>query len=211
MEVESDAEAARSKLPRELALKAAIRRARIENAEQSESLDILHGAEIVRLEILRDRLAPLLAEIPPDVDLFDVSLASSSHPRLFIDMIAFVEMGHDKRSYRFIQDTRRGRIKLAESERIDVIVQAVTDYIARRLVEREKVLAADTPIASWPASPQPEPPGAEIPKKRQQAQGFRHLLAFLIELLGSMMLFILVVAGCYLLLGWLIAIPPHAH
>ena len=36
-------------------------------------------------------------------------------PRLWIDVIAHVEMGRDKRQYRFVQDTRYGRAVLAES------------------------------------------------------------------------------------------------
>ena len=40
------------------------------------------------------------------------------------------------------QDTRHGRITLCESEQIDKMVEAVTNYIAQRLIEREQVLAA---------------------------------------------------------------------
>lgn len=59
-------------------------------------------------------------------------------------MISFVEMGHDRRTYRFFQDTRYGRVLIAESANVDRIVAAMTNYIARRLVERERALAADT-------------------------------------------------------------------
>jgi CRP-like cAMP-binding protein len=53
-------------------------------------------------------------------------------------------MGRDKRQYRFLQDTRYGRTVLAESYDVPEIVQAVTRYVARRLVERERALADDT-------------------------------------------------------------------
>jgi hypothetical protein len=72
-------------------------------------------------------------------------------PRLFIDMIAFVEMGHDRRLYRFVQDTRQGRVVLAESERLDVMSEAVTSYIARRLIEREKALTCGADPVLRPA------------------------------------------------------------
>jgi hypothetical protein len=55
-------------------------------------------------------------------------------------------MGRDKRIYRLVQDTRFGRIVLAESHDVPVIVDAVTDYVARRMIEREHALVA-TPMA----------------------------------------------------------------
>ena len=58
-------------------------------------------------------------------------------------MIAFIEMGRDRRTYRFFQDTLHGRVLIAESPQIDTIVAAVTNYVARRLVERERALAAE--------------------------------------------------------------------
>jgi uncharacterized membrane protein YoaK (UPF0700 family) len=45
--------------------------------------------------------------------------------------------------YRFLHDTRIGRHVLAESHEIPEIVQAVTTYVARRLVERQRALDED--------------------------------------------------------------------
>ena len=58
-------------------------------------------------------------------------------------MISFVDLGHDRRTYRFFQDTRHGRVLIAESANVDRVVAAVTNYIARRLIEREQALASD--------------------------------------------------------------------
>jgi hypothetical protein len=52
-------------------------------------------------------------------------------------------MARDKRRYRFVQDTRFGRKVLAESNDIDEIVEAVTHYVAARIIERERALAED--------------------------------------------------------------------
>jgi hypothetical protein len=52
-------------------------------------------------------------------------------------------MGRDKRIYRFLHDTRLGRRVLAESHDIPDIVQAVTTYVARRLIERQRALEGD--------------------------------------------------------------------
>jgi hypothetical protein len=124
-------------------LASALRRARIENADHSAALADLRAAEIVRLEILSDALAPVLTQVPADCDIFDVAISPGERPRLFIDQIGFVEMDRDRRTYRFLQDTRHGRITLRESADIDDMVDAATDYIAHRLIEREKALAVD--------------------------------------------------------------------
>ena len=75
-------------------------------------------------------------------------IAEGDTPRLWVDMIAHVAMGRDKRVYRFVQDTRYGRRVIAESAEVDEMARAVTQYIARRLVERERVVAGDTELAA---------------------------------------------------------------
>jgi len=127
-------------------LKAAVREARIEAAERSGVVVDLRDAELARLELLNDALDPLFRDIPNDVDLFDRGVSQGDVPRLWVDVIAHVEMGRDKRQYRFVQDTRYGRAVLAESHEIPEIVRAITRYVARRLVERDRALADDTPF-----------------------------------------------------------------
>ncbi|RXF73511.1 hypothetical protein [Hansschlegelia zhihuaiae] len=124
-------------------LREALRRARIEAAEQTDVVIDLRQAEIARLEMLRDELAPVFAEVPAEVDLFDVGLAPGDRPRLFVDMVSFVEMSRDRRMYRFMRDGRHGRVCAAESEKTAAIVEAITSYVARRLIERERLLADD--------------------------------------------------------------------
>ena len=122
-------------------LKEALRRARIDAAERTGVVVDLHDAEVARLELLNEALDPLFAEIPAEVDLFDRGISRGETPRLWIDAIAHVAMGRDKRIYRFLQDTRYGRKVLAESVSIPEIAEAVTKYVAQRLIERERALA----------------------------------------------------------------------
>ena len=103
----------------------------------------LRDAELARLELLNEALDPLFAEIPPEVDLFDRGISRGDTPRLWINSVAHVAMGRDKRTYRFLHDTRIGRRVLAESHDIPDIVRAVTDYIARRLIERQRAFDED--------------------------------------------------------------------
>src|SRR5580765_3787799 len=93
-----------------------------------------------RLEVVNEALDPLFAQIPEKVDLFDRGFSQGETPRLWSDVVAHVLMGRDKRIYRFVQDTRFGRIVLSESHEVAVIVRAVTDYVARRMVERERAM-----------------------------------------------------------------------
>ena len=139
---------------RPVRLRDALRRARIEAADRTGVVVDLRDAEVARLEILNDALDALFAEIPDSVDLFDRGISQGETPRLWIDVVAHVVMGRDKRIYRFVQDTRFGRIVLAESHDVPVIVNAVTDYVARRMVERERALVA-TPAAVPQAAEKP--------------------------------------------------------
>jgi hypothetical protein len=124
-------------------LKDAVREARIEAAERSAVIVDLRDAELARLELLNEALEPVFKDIPADVELFDRGVSRGDVPRLWVDVIAHVAMGHDKRQYRFLQDTRYGRAVLAESYEVAEIRQAVTRYVARRMVERERALADD--------------------------------------------------------------------
>ena len=112
----------------------ALRQARIDTAERTGVVVDLRDAEVARLEILNEALNPIFAEIPGEIDIFDRGISRGDTPRLWIDMIAFVTMGRDKRTFRFVQDTRFGRKILAESPEVSEMVAAVTRYVARRLV-----------------------------------------------------------------------------
>jgi hypothetical protein len=124
-------------------LAAAVRQARVENAERGEAIAELREIEMGRLALLESALKPVVAQAPPGVDMFDLALARGDHPRLFVDMIGFIDMAHDRRTYRFHQDTRNGRVLIAESQSVDAIAAAVANYVARRLIERERALASD--------------------------------------------------------------------
>jgi hypothetical protein len=126
-------------------LKDALRKARVDQAERSGVVVDLHDAEVARLEVLNEALDPVFEEVPANVDLFDRGISRGETPRLWIDAIAHIGMGRDKRIYRFVQDTRYGRKVLAESVNVGEMVDAVTKYLAQRLIERERALADASP------------------------------------------------------------------
>jgi hypothetical protein len=130
---------------RPIRLRDALRQARIESADRTGVVVDLRDAEVARLDILNEALDPLFAQVPEQIDLFDRGISQGETPRLWIDAVTHVMMGRDKRIYRFVQDTSFGRIVIAESHEVAAVVQAVTDYVARRMIERERALVA-TPM-----------------------------------------------------------------
>ncbi len=172
--------------PRPRSLKEAVHKARIEEAERADVIVHLHAAEAARLELLREALAPVFAEIPEDAMQFEPVLQKGDPPRLWIDMVAYVVMGRDRQTYRFVQDTRLGRKILLESADVDATADCVTAYLAKRLVEREKALAADEVMLPQPRPMQPhqiaDAPAPEPEPEREAKSGGRggKVLAFLV-------------------------------
>jgi hypothetical protein len=160
-------------------LKQAVHQARIEAAERTSVVVDLRDAEAARLELLNEALDALFANIPPEVELFDRGLSRGDTPRLWIDPVAHVAMGRDKRTYRFLYDTRIGRRVLAESHEIAEIVRAVTDYVARRLVERERGLAEDSEFLA-----RVDKRGAQRARRRRRRRGF---IAFALGFLAGLL------------------------
>jgi hypothetical protein len=136
-------------------LRDALRQARIEAADRTGVVVDLRDAEVARLEILSEALDPLFSEIPDTIDLFDRGISRGDPPRLWVDVVAHIVMGRDKRTYRFVQDTRHGRIVIAESNEVAPIVTAVTDYVARRMIEREHALSVPVEITTMVAPQKP--------------------------------------------------------
>lgn len=177
-------------------LAAALRTARAQDAERTYAINDLRILAMTRLTLLRDALAPVLRQVPDDVDLFDVGLMPGDPPRLFVDMIAFVEIGHD-RHFRLFQNRRHGRVMITEADTVDRAVDAVTAYIARRLIERDKALASDLAAAQpdEPAVPAGKPadrPRFRAPSARWPLSGWYVLgqvFWFTVEVLGLLTLF----------------------
>jgi len=138
-------------------LKEAIREVKNAAADRSDVVVDLRDAERMRLELLATELQPVFADVPHEGELFDLAISSGLQPRLWIDAVAHVAMGRDKRTYRFVRDTRSGRVVLAESADMKPVADQVTRYIAERLVERERLMDGA------PQAGAPEPAEAEAP------------------------------------------------
>jgi hypothetical protein len=110
---------------------------RTAEAERSDVVVELRDAERARLEMLADELKGVFAEVPADDEQFVFSVAPGTPPRLWIDLTSFVIMGRDRRTYRFLKDTRLGRTVIRETPDLDEIADTVTQYVAERIIERE--------------------------------------------------------------------------
>ncbi|QIB32816.1 hypothetical protein [Ancylobacter pratisalsi] len=159
-----------------LSLRDAVRTARLEAAERSGVIVELRDASLARLSMLNELLDPIFAEVPDEhADLFDRGLMPGETPRLFVDMVAHIALGRDRRTYRLLQDTRAGRRVLAESSNPHDIADAVTRYIARRLVAREQAMAASSApeeIAPRPAPHHPVPTAPATSARSGRASAF---------------------------------------
>jgi hypothetical protein len=121
----------------------AIRRVRTAEAERSDVVVELRDAEKARLEMLADELRSVFSEVPSDNDTFLFTVAGGTPPRLWIDMTAFVALGRDRRTYRFLKDTRVGRTVILETADVGDMADCVTNYVAERIIERERALEGD--------------------------------------------------------------------
>jgi hypothetical protein len=109
-------------------------------ADRDDVVVDLREAHRMRLDLLAAELAPVFAEVPTDIDNFDFAVSSGLQPRLWIDAVSHVAMGRDRRTYRFLRDTRVGRVVLAESSEMKVVADQVTRYVAERIVERQRMM-----------------------------------------------------------------------
>jgi hypothetical protein len=121
----------------------ALRRARIADADRTDVVVEIREAERARLDMLADELRGVFSELPPDDEQFVNAVVPGDPPRLWIDATSFVVIGRDRRVYRFLKDTRLGRTVILETASLDDIADAITDYVAERVIERERALEGD--------------------------------------------------------------------
>jgi len=122
-------------------LSAAILEVKTALADRDDVVHEIRDVQRTRLELLVQELQDVIEDAPDD-ETFDFAISSGAQPRLWIDAVAHVSIGRDRRSYRFVRDTRAGRVVLAESGEVKPVADAVTRYVAERIVERRRQLEA---------------------------------------------------------------------
>ncbi|MCX5495219.1 hypothetical protein OSH11_10920 [Kaistia dalseonensis] len=132
----------------------AIRKVRVAESERTDVVVELREAERVRLDMLADELRGVFAEVPEGDEQFVFQVSAGTQPRFWVDMTSFVMMARDRRTYRFLKDTRFGRTVILETANIDDMADCVTQYVAERIIERERALEGDW-LARRIAQPEP--------------------------------------------------------
>lgn len=128
----------------------AVREVKNAMADRDDVVVELREASRMRLELLAQELSTVFEETPKDSEQFDFTISSGLQPRLWIDATAHVAMGRDRRIYRFVRDTRLGRVVLAETAEMKTVAEQVTRYIAERTIERERMIEGDFHPAALP-------------------------------------------------------------
>ncbi|WP_417416390.1 hypothetical protein [Hoeflea sp.] len=138
-----------------------VRDVKIAAADRTDVVVDMRDADRARLELLAEEIRPVLADIDPADDRFDFGLSKGLQPRLWIDAVAHVHMGHDRRVFRFVRDTRLGREILSDTSDMTATADAVSRYIAERVIERERIMAGDFEVLKAGAAAKPVAPVAD--------------------------------------------------
>lgn len=123
-------------------LRAALETARTQQAVRFDAIEEGRVLQVARLQALADNLQPVFDDITDGGDVFMCSVVPGDPPRLWIDMLAYVSLSDDGRTYRLTVNNRAGRQILAESAEIKEISDHVVGYIAHRMIDRERSLAS---------------------------------------------------------------------
>lgn len=122
----------------------ALVQAKMKAVEHDDSVAEMRELGRIRLEMLKQELEEVFAAVPNDDPYWDFAMSYGVEARLWLDATAHIVMARDRRTYRLVRDMRAGRVVLCETPDLPIIEQAVTHYIADRIVERQKLIESDT-------------------------------------------------------------------
>jgi len=126
-----------------LDLSKSLDRMKSKNADRDDVVVELNQSQLSRLELLARDLQPVFEQVPDDNEQFEFALTKGETPRLWIDMSTYVRMGAMRHQYELVKDTRMGRTILAASTDKERMGQLVTDYIADKILERERLIEGE--------------------------------------------------------------------
>ena len=124
-------------------LSKSMERMKSRNADRDDVVVELKQSQLTRLEMLAQDLQPVFDQVPDENDQFEFALTNGETPRLWLDMTTHVRMGAMPQQYELVKDTRMGRTILAASKDRNQMGQVVTDYIADKMLERDRLLEGE--------------------------------------------------------------------
>jgi hypothetical protein len=143
-------------------LSEAIRKARLEEAEDLDRTADLRDSEIARLELLKADLETVFAELPPHDDRFNLALVPSRPARLWIDLFTYAAIDEASGAYLFVRNSEEGRRTLYSSTNVADMADRITRYVAREIVRRERLEAALAEAPRIEPLTTPRPSGINI-------------------------------------------------
>lgn len=147
----SDSPSGRKGPSRDRRLQDALVAARDQQAARFDAIEEVRALEAARLQALCDELAPVFDDIPEGNTLFVCQVVPGDPPRLWIDLLSYVAIDADGRTFRFVMNAREGREVLAETAEISEISAHVIGYIAHRLIDLERAGVAAPKRLARPA------------------------------------------------------------
>ncbi len=123
-------------------LREAIRKARLDEAEQLDHTADRRDGEIARLELLKAELEAVFAEIPANDDRFNLTLVPSRPARLWIDLFTYAAVDDASGVYLFVRNSENGRRTLFSSANVADMADRITRYMAREIMRRERLEGA---------------------------------------------------------------------
>lgn len=120
------------------ALTKAMKDARLAEAVQLDAILNARDARILRLGALRDAVLPELQAHEEAKKLFDLNVVEGERPKLWLDLISWIEMEPDPKTYRLVQSRERAEGVLFETADAAEMKRYAIRYMAHRLIERER-------------------------------------------------------------------------
>ncbi len=117
---------------------AALRHVRAAEAAHLEAVYALSDAKSLRLQILKDDLAAIVAASPEASEIFELALAPGATPRLWIDLATSVVMEPDPKTYRLVQHGEGSRDTLFETADRAEMVRQIKLVMAHRIIGRRR-------------------------------------------------------------------------
>ncbi len=187
-----------------LTLAEAVRGAQLAFADRSDVISDAKEADLARIEVLAQDLQEVFDDVPADDPQWQFAVSKGLQPRLWIDVTSHVTMARDRRTYRFVRETRNGRILVAESTEVRPVADAVTNYIAERIVERQQMmegsrvgLTTPKPVVEMHEITQPSPQSVTVPVMRDKSRLSSFITAVYWFLIGAA-----VGSGAFMVLFW---------
>ena len=181
----------------ERSLRQALLLARDRMADRDDVVVEMKAAERGRLELLVEELRTLIDDVDPEDHRFEFGLSNGPRPRLWIDATTFVQMGADRRTYRLLKDRLHDRRLLAETAELNIMADAVSAYVADRVLDRKRAMEGEWEALRETAA---RDSGPTRPRREERKRSwFGGFAVGFLQVVAALALVALVLAGLVLL------------